>query len=140
VVADIRRVLIADADATLRQQLFSALLDIEIFSDCVANAGDALAKLTSESYGVVVVDVGLAGEIDALIGRIAAMPALTRPVVLVLAAHPEAARSLDVDIVQIVLRRPIRLSHLVDLIRSCAAQSGDRRTAEPPPPRDHASS
>jgi DNA-binding response OmpR family regulator len=118
--ADVRRVLIADADLALRQQLFGALLDHEIFSDCVGNTGDALDKIAAEKYGVVVIDVALpAGDIERVIHAIASMPPGARPVVLVLAANPEQARSLDVDIVQIVLRRPVHLRQLVDVVRSC---------------------
>jgi DNA-binding response OmpR family regulator len=114
------RVLIADSDSGLRQQLYSTLLSHDVYSDCVSSTPAALAKLAEESYGVVVVDVALqAGDVDRVIERIAAMPALLRPVVLVLAANPESARSLDVDIVQIVLRKPVNLSQLVDVVRSC---------------------
>ena len=118
--ADARRVLIADADMALRQQLFGALLDHDIFSDCVGTTAEAFDKIASEKYGVVVIDVALpTGDIERVIDSIAAMPTADRPVVLVLAANPEQARSLDVDIVQIVLRRPVHLRQLVDVVRSC---------------------
>lgn len=124
---DVRRVLIADADAALRQQLAATLLDLHIFSDTVISTNDALAKLKSEDYGVVVVDVALpVGDVDEVIAAIARMPAAQRPVVLVLAANPEAARSLDVDIVQIVLRRPVNLSQLVDVVKSCLRSARKR--------------
>ncbi len=126
-----RRVLIADADAGIRQQLFSGLLELDIFSDCVANTQDAIEKLDAERYGLLVIDVALPdGNVEDVIGRIQRMAPAQRPVVLVLAAKPEAARTLDVDIVQIVLRRPIVLRQLVDLIRSCLRSAGSRM--EPP--------
>lgn len=121
-----RRVLIADADAALRQRLYGALLEADLFSDCVSSGADARAKLREEQYGVVVLDVGLPTEIEEVIGALAAMPQAQRPVVLVLASNPEAARSLDVDIVQIVLRRPVVLSQLVDLVRSCMRSAEGR--------------
>jgi DNA-binding response OmpR family regulator len=118
--ADARRVLIADADAALRQQLFSALLDHDIFSDCVGNTTDALEKIAAETYGVIVIDVALPqGDIERVVNQIATMSPADRPVVLVLAGNPEQARSLDVDIVQIVLRRPVHMQQLVDVVRSC---------------------
>jgi DNA-binding response OmpR family regulator len=129
---DARRVLIADSDPPLRQRLFSALLDAEIYSDCVTNTTDALAKLAEEQYGVVVMDVALpVGDAELIVERIARMPATLRPVVLVLAANPEAARSLDVEIVQIVLRRPVNLGQLVDLVRSCIRNSAPRTATLP---------
>jgi two-component system response regulator ResD len=130
--AEIRRVLIADADQGIRQQLYSALLELDIFSDCVANTQDAIEKLETERYGLLVVDVALPpGNVEDVIARVQQMVPAQRPVVLVLAAKPEAARTLDVDIVQIVLRRPIVLRQLVDLVRSCLRSAGER-ALEPP--------
>jgi len=132
--ADSRRVLIADGDMSLRQQLFSALLENDIYSDCVANTADANEKLEVEQYGLVVVDVALPnGDVEKVIARIQQMPFAQRPVVLVLAAKPEAARTLDVDIVQIVLRRPVVLRQLVELVRSCLRSAGRNTSIEPPP-------
>jgi DNA-binding response OmpR family regulator len=114
------RVLIADSDPHLRQLVYSALLAVDVFSDCVGTVPDALDKLREESYGVVVVDVALpGGDAEQIIARIAELGREQRPVVLVLAANPALARSLDVDVVQIVLRKPLALRQTVELIRSC---------------------
>lgn len=135
--ADARRVLIADGDMTLRQQLFSVLLDFDVYSDCVSSTPDALEKLETERYGVVVIDVALAGgDMQQVLVRMARMPAHERPVVLVLAANPEQARSLDVDIVQIVLRRPVQFRQLVDVIKSCIRSAAARPMAPPRKPTD----
>jgi DNA-binding response OmpR family regulator len=131
--ADGRRVLIADSDPPLRQRLFSALLELDIYSDCVSTTTDAIAKLGVEAYGVIVMDVALPfGDADQIVSHIAALPASLRPVVLVLAANPEAARSLDVEIVQIVLRRPVNFPQLVDLVRSCIRNSAARPSIAAP--------
>lgn len=132
-VENVRRVLIADADAAVRQQLFSALLDRDIFSDCVLTVPDALARLDELRYGVVILDMDLpGGEVSGVVDRIAALPNGDRPVVLILANRPEATRSLDVEIVQIVLRKPVVLEQLVELARSClrsaAARDGARES------------
>jgi DNA-binding response OmpR family regulator len=124
---DVPRVLIADGDAALRQQLSSALLSADIFSDSVGTANDALPRLAEERYGVVVLDVALHGDVERVITSIADMPVALRPVVLVIAANPDAARSLDVEIVQIVLRRPVNFPQLVDVVRSCVRESHGRR-------------
>ncbi|HYK03210.1 MAG TPA: response regulator [Thermoanaerobaculia bacterium] len=130
--AEVRRVLIADADPAIRQQLFSALLELDIFSDCVANTQDAIEKLENERYGLLLIDVALpTGNVEDVIARVQQMVPAQRPVVLVLAAKPEAARTLDVDIVQIVLRRPVVLRQLVDLVRSCLRSAG-ARVVDPP--------
>lgn len=124
---DFPRVLIADGDASLRQQLSSTLLSFDVFSDAVGTTADALTRLAEERYGVVVIDVGLpAGDVEHVIAYIAGMPIAKRPVVLVLAANPETTRSLDVEIVQIVLRKPLNLPQLVDVVRSCVRSSQKR--------------
>jgi DNA-binding response OmpR family regulator len=129
------RVLIADAGAAIRQQLYGALLNSDIFSDCVLTAGDAVEKLGAQRYGAVVLDVALpGGAVETVIDRIARIPTVERPVVVILAAHPEATRSLDVEIVQIVLRKPVVLSQIVDLVRSCL-RSAEARHAMPRTPR-----
>lgn len=115
-----RRVLIADGDARVRQELATALLAANIFSDGAATTAAAEAKLREETYGVVVLDVTLPpGNVEAAVERIAQMRTRSRPVVLALASNPETARTLNVDIVQIVLRRPVQLRQVVDIVQSC---------------------
>lgn len=130
-VADLGgRVLIAERDAIVRQTLFSRLLDLNLFSDCVSSGQDALVKLGEVPYSVAVIDIELRGlrEVGVL-EKIAELAPATRPVVLVLADHPEATRTLDVEIVQIVLRRPVDMDQLSDLIRNCV-RSVTRRAAK----------
>jgi hypothetical protein len=126
------RVLIADGDATLRQRLYGALLERDIFSDCSSSVDDSVEA-------VVVLDIALAGELHRVLDRIGAITHAERPVVLVLAPNVEAARALDVEIVQIVLRKPVLLPQLVDLIRSCI-RSATRRALAAVPRDQHASS
>lgn len=128
--------LIADSDPHLRQLIFSALLAGDIFSDCVSTVPDALEKLRGEPYGVVLVDVALpGGDPEQIVARIGELGRDQRPVVLVLAANPAAARSLDVDVVQIVLRKPVGLRQTVELIRSCVRSAPVRML--PPADGDH---
>lgn len=102
-----------------------------MFSDCVATVDDALDKLNEETYGVVLVDIGLSGgNAEDVVSRIARLHRDTRPVVLVLAANPAAARSLDIDIVQIVLRKPLALRSTVGLIKSCVQSTSARPRIE----------
>lgn len=125
-----RRVLIADSDPAVRQQLSSALLAVDVFSDVVANVADALEKLDGQAYGVVLVDIALAGGmLEEVLARIARIPTQRRPIVLVAAANAASARSLDVEIVQFVLRRPLSLHQTVDVIRSCVENVVSRTDA-----------
>ena len=119
--------LIADSDPQLRQLLYSALLAVDVFSDCVGTVPDAVSRLHDEPYGVVLVDIALpGGNAEQIVARIAEIHRDTRPVVLVLASNPASARSLDIDIVQIVLRKPLALRSTVELIRSCVQSASAR--------------
>lgn len=121
--------------------MFSALLRLDVFSDCIASVPDALAKLSEEAYGLVLVDVALpGGDPEQIVGRIAELPREARPVVVVVAANPSSARSLDVDVVQIVLRKPIGLRHTVDLIRSCVQGAAMKARPEEPEETDQVTS
>lgn len=137
---DVQRVLIADSDPQLRDLLFTALLAVDVFSDCVSSVPDALNKLGDESYGVVLIDIGLqGGSAEDVVNRIAHLHRDRRPVVLVVAANPATARSLDIDIVQIVLRKPLALRSTVGLIKSCV-QSTSARPRVQDAEADHATS
>jgi two-component system, OmpR family, response regulator len=126
------RVLIADGDPALRQRLFGRLVDLEITSDCVASGQDALEKLSEVAYTVVVLDLALPG-VDAVqvLGRLAQLP--SRPVVLV-TAEEQAARVFDLEIVQIVLRKPLNVDQLAELVRNCVRTVANRRTINAPSP------
>ena len=119
------RVLIADGDAVLRRQLFKRLLDLDVFSDCVPDGVSALRALDERPYTLVIIDLGLE-KVDGyqVLDRIRSMHNAERPVVLVTVTNQDS-RSLDVDIVQVVLRKPIRIGDITDLIRSCLRTIGD---------------
>ena len=135
------RVLIADSDPQLRQLLYSALLAVDVFSDCVSTVPDALAKLSEEPYAVVLVDVDLpGGNAEQIVSVIAGIGQAERPVVLVIASNPAHARSLDVDVVQIVLRKPLALRQTVDLIRSCVQSAAMGVVEEGDGDSDHVTS
>ncbi len=59
------------------------------------------------------------------------MPRAERPVVVVL-ANAGSARSLDVEVVQIVMRKPCNLIHLADLIKSCVRTAALHRESQEP--------
>jgi phosphoserine phosphatase RsbU/P len=125
------RVLIADADPVVRRKLNQCLLDSKVFADCVADGKTALEALDASSYAVVVLDLALPpGNAERILDLIAAMPASSRPVVLVLATRG-AARSLDVEVVQIVLRKPCDLDQLSQIVESCVRSTADTRRTEP---------
>ena len=124
------RVLVADADPGLRHNLSKRLLDAEVFADCVADGKMALDALATSKYAVVVLDVTLPQlNSERVLDAIAAMPAGTRPVVLVLAPR-SSARSLDVEVVQIVLRKPCNLAQLAEIVQSCVKSAAELRRGD----------
>lgn len=111
------RVLIADGDPAWRQRLFTRLLELDIFSDCVGTGQDALRQLHDIRYTVVIVDLGLPG-IEAM-QVLAAIALMNAPPVVFATAHDEAARELEVENVQMVLRKPVDLDQIAELVRNC---------------------
>jgi DNA-binding response OmpR family regulator len=112
-------VMIADPEAGVRQLLSSALHEVQIQVDQVADAQVMTEYLAIRRYAVIVVDASLIGTESSVLTLLGAMSRTDRPVVLVLAHSPETTRSLDTDVVQIVLRKPVAIAQLVGLIRSC---------------------
>ncbi len=111
--------------------------------DCVAVIADALHKLDERAYALVVLDVALpGGDAEHVVRRIARIPRAEQPIVLVLARDAQAARSMDVDIVQIVLRKPVDLTQILDLIQSCvrSAVAGAAAAASMKQPGEHLTS
>lgn len=125
---DDQRVLIAEGEERLRRKLYGMLLDREIFSDSVANGRAAMAKLREEQYALVLLDLALPPDGAAeVMETVAQIPVGQRPFILALATHHDA-RSLDVDIVQIVLRKPFDVASAADIVQSCM-KSALRREA-----------
>jgi CheY-like chemotaxis protein len=113
------KVLIADPDPVLLRQLQKRLEEAKIDTDCVREGRAALANLRQHVYAVMLIDVALphTGS-ERVLDFVRQLPLADRPVVLVLAdAH--SARSLDVEVVQIVLRKPYSLRQLAELIQCC---------------------
>lgn len=131
------RILVAETDFGVRKQLHRRLLDANLFSDCVDNARAAMAHLQEKRYGVMVLELALAhggndqSGSERLLEYLQLMPPEDRPVVLAL-ADAGSTRSLDVEVVQIVLRKPYDLGHLADLIQSCVKTAAMHRAASRP--------
>jgi DNA-binding response OmpR family regulator len=127
------RVLIADADPGVRRQLSKRLLDVGVIADPVADGRLALDQLRERSYAVILLDLQLPGiGAEQILNFISASAAKPRPVILVV-ANGTVGRTLDVDLVQIVLRKPCNLSHLAELIESCVRTSTHHRGLMAPP-------
>ena len=114
------RVLVIDTDERVRTAMFRALLDREIFCDCVGSAGDAIERLAVTSYALVILDFSLphAGAV-AVIESLRNISAAQRPMVIATAGSDAGP---DSEIVQMVFRRPPRIRDLADVVEACLAQ------------------
>jgi CheY-like chemotaxis protein len=114
------RVLVADGDDNVRIAMFRALLDRDVFCDCVHSGGDAIERLAGRPYALVILDFSLphAGAI-AVIESLRMMSAASRPMVI---ATGDIDASTDSDLVQMVFRRPLRIRDLADVADACVAQ------------------
>jgi CheY-like chemotaxis protein len=123
------RVLIADGDLELRRTLYRKLLDLDVFSDSVGDGRAALERLQGRPYGMLILDLGI-DQVDAIriIDFIAEMLPERRPMVLAMTAG-EARPALDSDLVQIVLRKPLEVDEIAEIVRSCLASVAEPERA-----------
>jgi CheY-like chemotaxis protein len=116
------RVLVVDGEENTRLGLFRALLDREIFCDCVASGGEAIARLGEQRYALVILDFSLprAGA-AAVTESIRAMDDADRPMVIATATTATSCDD-ETGLVQMILRRPARVRDVADLVAACLAQ------------------
>jgi CheY-like chemotaxis protein len=117
-MTDAARVLIADGDEQLRALLYKELLDRDVFCDCAVSARDALEQLAQRHYSLIVVHLEMENS-TAVIDVIRARPVRERPMVIATADVRTPKDQVDTEIVQIIVRRPVRIGELAGLIRSC---------------------
>ena len=125
-----RRILIVDNDQTLRRELSRALRDVEIVSDSVSDAAEAIALLLQQRYAIVILDVAIAGGSDAVIAAAQRISEGERPIVIV-TADAENIGGLDAEAVQVVMRRPVRVREVAELARACIDARAARRRTDP---------
>jgi len=111
------RVLVADSDERFRMAVFRALLERDVFCDCVGAGGEAIARLGERPYALVILDFSLphAGAI-AVIESLRTIIAAERPMVI---ATGDIDASADSDLVQMVFRRPLRVRDLAAVVDAC---------------------
>lgn len=123
------RVLIAEREAPMADALAANLRQRLVEVDLAASAAEVVALLTRSSYSVAVMDLSLlespSGEI---IAQLAAVPRAARPIVLATtSAGPRV--DLDAEVVQVVIRKPIRTGELAEMIQACIENESVARGA-----------
>lgn len=123
------RVLIVDSDRRLRAQLDTRLADTGVLSDAVSNGSEALELLRDRSYGLILLDLELVNdEAYRILDSVRIVPLDERPMILGTSAR-DAEPTVDPELVQIVIRKPLRLADVADMIRSCVDSPRDAVTA-----------
>jgi CheY-like chemotaxis protein len=114
-----RTVLIAEGDPALREMLRKRLLSLDVFAEAAADGREALQKLEERSYALMILDHALPlAASDPILDRVRSLPEGQRPMILV-TAERGASHTLDVDLVQIVLRKPFDVRQIAEVVASC---------------------
>jgi len=125
------RVLIAENDPRVRKQIQNKFLEAGIVCDSVGTPDEAIALLGKGPYALMLLDLDLSeDEGDTTLNRIRSMPDEARPIVLATTSR-SGARTVDVDLVQMIIRKPLRLTDLAEMIRSCLKGAAGRKRGAP---------
>jgi DNA-binding response OmpR family regulator len=123
------RVLLVDADEQVRALLSRALLDRDVYCDVAVSPRDALVQLGAHRYALMLLHLEMPG-VDGVLDGIRSMPADRRPIVLVTADVRSPKDAIDTEIVQIIIRRPLKIAEVAGMIRACLefVPDDDQRT------------
>ncbi|HUR81704.1 MAG TPA: hypothetical protein VM733_13125 [Thermoanaerobaculia bacterium] len=120
------RVLIVESNDVLRVMLFTILRHQPVSVDTAVSAEDALKRVTSCDYALVLVDADMSDAVDFLTRFRDERPEATSFVIAVRDGRSDAF--LDPEIVSAVLNKPLEIDTLAELVRECAVVV--------PPPED----
>jgi DNA-binding response OmpR family regulator len=133
-----KRVLIVDDDDAIRALLFTILRRRRFAVDTARNGMEALARLRSCVYSVMLLDLmmPLKSGWDVL-DELKKLPADARPVVIVLTAGNEP-RDLDPNLVAGSIRKPFDVDLLIATVTACMNALNERAQLPDCPPPDTA--
>jgi DNA-binding response OmpR family regulator len=123
------RVLLVDADEQVRALLSRALLDRDVFCDAAVSVRDALVQLGARRYALMLLHLEMPG-VDGVLDCIRSLPASQRPMVIVTAEVRTSKDAIDTELVQIIIRRPLKIAEVAGMIRACLefVPDGHQRT------------
>lgn len=111
-------VLIVDGDEQIRILLHKALLDRAVSCKSAASAGEALPLLAERRYAIVLLQIEMPDAQSVLHAIRSTLPE-HRPIVMVTAEVRSPKDAIDTDLVQVIIRRPLRIAEVAEIIRSC---------------------
>lgn len=115
------RVLVADDDQAIRQLVCTIVQREGLDVDCVADGAEAIEKLKTHEYAVVLLDL-MMPRVDGfgVIEFVRTHPPLHKPVILVITAYADQRfKEVDPNIVAGVVRKPFEVADLGNLVRLC---------------------
>jgi DNA-binding response OmpR family regulator len=112
------RVLLVDGDEVVRASLSKALLDRDVFCDAAVSARDALVQLGQRPYALMLLHLEIAGA-ESVLDCIRSLRASRRPIVLVTANVRSPKDAIDTELVQIIIRRPLKIAEVAGMIQAC---------------------
>src|SRR5881392_708086 len=101
------RVLIVDGDEVVRASLSRALLDRDVFCDAAVSARDALVQLGARRYALMLLHLEMPG-VEGVLDCLRSLTASRRPMVLMTADVRSPKDAIDTELVQIIIRRPLK--------------------------------
>jgi DNA-binding response OmpR family regulator len=123
------RVLLVDADEQVRVLLSRTLLDRDVFCDAAVSARDALAQLGSRRYALMLLHLEMPG-VEGVLDCVRSMAVSRRPMVMITAEIRTSKDAIDTELVQIIIRRPLKIAEVAGMIRACLefVPDDDQRT------------
>lgn len=112
------RVLLVDADEQVRALLSRALLDRDVFCDAAVSARDALAQLGQRRYALMLLHLEMPG-VEGILDCIRSMSPDRRPMAMITADVRSSKDAIDTELVQIIIRRPLKIAEVAGMIRAC---------------------
>jgi DNA-binding response OmpR family regulator len=112
------RVLLVDADEQVRASLSSALLDRDVLCDAAASVRDAVVQLGARRYALMLLHLETPG-VEGVMECIRMLPASRRPMVMMTAEVRTSKDAIDTELVQIIIRRPLKIADIAGMIRAC---------------------
>ena len=123
------RVLLVDADEQVRALLSRALLDRDVFCDAAVSVRDALAQLGQRRYALMLLHLEMPG-VEGILDCIRSMAPDRRPMAMITADVRSSKDAIDTELVQIIIRRPLKIAEVAGMIRACLefVPEDDQRT------------
>jgi DNA-binding NtrC family response regulator len=117
-----RDVLLVDDDEDLRDRVAACLRDARLDIEVVADRAEALDRLRSATYAVLLVDEGMFG-IDGPSLLEELREHRPRPIVFVMSGSNDVRElAIDGSVVQAILHKPLDVAEVADVVKGCVTQ------------------